>query len=133
MLVVLVVSWRWERLLKFSQGCRVGSLWKFGGCWMVVRNVSWFGAGGYVLKRITAGRWDGIGGYPGRRITHQFLTIHRKPVIISVANITKRLLVTRRATMALESVLPRRGIKSRRTDKNAVQSIYIKYGNTETA
>ena len=48
-----------------------------------------------------------------------------------VTTITKRLLVTRRAKMALESVFPSLGLNSRRTAKNAIQRIYIKYGNTE--
>ena len=74
--------------------------------------------------------WVGAGGYFRQRITHQYLTTHIKDVIISVATITKRLLVTRRARMAMESVFPLWGINSRRTAKNAIQRIYIKYGNT---
>lgn len=58
------------------------------------------------------------------------MTIYIENVIISVAMITKRLLVTRRATMALESVLSHRDINSRGAAKNAVQAIYIKSGNT---
>lgn len=42
----------------------------------------------------------------------QYLTIYIKNVIISVTMITKKLFVTRRAKMALESVLPRGDIKS---------------------
>ena len=34
---------------------------------------------------------------------------------------------------ALQAAFVFRGIKSRRTAKNAVQRIYIKYGNTKTA
>ena len=45
--------------------------------------------------------------------------------------ITKMLFVTRRAKMPLQGVLPLPPIKSRRTPKNAVQRIYIKYGNTK--
>ena len=45
--------------------------------------------------------------------------------------ITKMLLVTRRAKMPLQGVLPLPPIKSRRTPENAVQRIYIKYGNTK--
>ena len=41
------------------------------------------------------------------------------------------LLVTRRAKMPLYGVLPPAPIKSRRAAKNAVQTIYIKYGNTK--
>ena len=47
--------------------------------------------------------------------------------------ITKRLLVIRRATMPLQAAFAFRDIKSRRTPENAVQRIYIKYGNTKTA
>ena len=60
------------------------------------------------------------------------MTIYIENVIISVTMITKKLFVTRRATMALESVFPLRDIKSRRTPKNAVQRIYIKFGNTKS-
>ena len=42
------------------------------------------------------------------------------------------LLVTRRAKMPLQGVLPPPPIKSRRTPENAVQRIYIKYGNTKS-
>ena len=42
------------------------------------------------------------------------------------------LLVTRRAKMPLQGVLPPPPIKSRRTPENAIQTIYIKYGNTKT-
>ena len=45
--------------------------------------------------------------------------------------ITKMLFVTRRAKMPLQAVLPPAPIKSRRAAKNAVQTIYIKYGNTK--
>lgn len=61
------------------------------------------------------------------------MTIYIENVIISVTMITKKLLVTRRAKMPLYGVLPLAPIKSRRTAKNAVQRIYIKYGNTKTA
>lgn len=89
------------------------------------------GTGGYVFLRITVLQRTGLCRYPGRRITHQYLTIHIGNVIISVATITKMLLVTRRAKMPLYGVLPLAPIKSRRTAKNAVQRIYIKYGNTK--
>ena len=58
------------------------------------------------------------------------MTIYIKNVIISVTMITKKLFVTRRAKMPLYGVLPPPPIKSRRTAKNAVQRIYIKFGNT---
>ena len=45
--------------------------------------------------------------------------------------ITKKLFVTRRAKMPLQGVLPLPPIKSRRTPENALQRIYIKYGNTK--
>ena len=45
--------------------------------------------------------------------------------------ITKMLFVTRRAKMPLQSVFAFRDIKSRRAAENAVQRIYIKYGNTK--
>ena len=89
------------------------------------------GVGGYVRRRITPIPRPGLLRYPGRRITGLYLTTHIKDVIISVAMITKRLLVTRTATMALYGVLPLSGINSRRTPKNAVQRIYINYGNTK--
>ena len=44
--------------------------------------------------------------------------------------ITKMLLVTRRAKMPLQGVFAFREIKSCGTPENAVQRIYIKYGNT---
>ena len=59
------------------------------------------------------------------------MTIYIKNVIISVTMITKKLLVTRRAKMPLQGVFAFGDIKSRRTPKNAVQRIYIKYGNTK--
>ena len=46
--------------------------------------------------------------------------------------ITKMLFVTRRAKMPLYGVLSPPPIKSRRAAENAVQRIYIKYGNTKT-
>ena len=46
--------------------------------------------------------------------------------------ITKMLFVTRRAKMPLQAVFAFRDIKSRRTPENAIQRIYIKYGNTKT-
>ena len=46
--------------------------------------------------------------------------------------ITKRLFVTRRAKMPLQAAFAFRGIKSRRTPENAVQRIYIKFGNTKS-
>ena len=67
------------------------------------------------------------------RISHQSLTIHIENVIISVTMITKMLFVTRRAKMPLQSVFAHRDIKSRGAAKNAVQAIYIKFGNTKTA
>ena len=45
--------------------------------------------------------------------------------------ITKMLFVTRRAKMPLQGVLPLPPIKSRRTPENAVQRIYINFGNTK--
>lgn len=45
--------------------------------------------------------------------------------------ITKMLLVIRRAKMPLQSVFAFRDIKSCGTPENAVQTIYIKYGNTK--
>ena len=47
--------------------------------------------------------------------------------------ITKMLFVTRRAKMPRQGVLLLPPIKSRRAAKNAIQRIYIKYGNTKTA
>ena len=45
--------------------------------------------------------------------------------------ITKKALVTRRAKMPLYGVFAFRDIKSHWAAKNAVQRIYIKYGNTK--
>ena len=45
--------------------------------------------------------------------------------------ITKMLFVTRRAKMPLYGVFAFMGIKSRRTPENAVQRIYINFGNTK--
>ena len=45
--------------------------------------------------------------------------------------ITKMLFVTRRAKMPLQAVFAFRDIKSRRTPENAVQRIYINFGNTK--
>ena len=45
--------------------------------------------------------------------------------------ITKMLFVTRRAKMPLQGVLPLPPIKSRRTPENAIQRIYINFGNTK--
>ena len=45
--------------------------------------------------------------------------------------ITKMLLVTRRAKMPLQGVFAFRDIKSCGTPENAVQRIFIKYGNTK--
>ena len=97
---------RW-RLLKFSQ---VGSLWQVGGCWLASPgNWCW---GICFVENI--GRFGGAAGqqrYFRQRITHQFLTVHIKDVIISVTTITKRLLVIRRARMAMYGVLSSLGYK----------------------
>ena len=59
------------------------------------------------------------------------MTIHIENVIISVTTITKMLLVTRRAKMPLYGVFAFGDIKSCGTAENAVQRIYIKFGNTK--
>ena len=64
-------------------------------------NFSQIGAGGSSRRKITGAFPTGQQRYFRQRITHQYLTIHIKDVIISVAMITKRLLVTRTAKMAL--------------------------------
>lgn len=59
------------------------------------------------------------------------MTIYIENVIISTIMITKKALVTRRAKMPLYGVFPLRGINSCRAAENALQAIYIKYGNTK--
>lgn len=117
-------------LLKLSQ---LGKSWNVGKYWERYRRQS--GTGGCSHKRITGvipqdSNVIFILEQRYRRLW-QFLTIYIGNVIISVATITKMLLVTRRAKMPLYGVLPLAPIKSRRTAKNAVQRIYIKYGNTK--
>ena len=100
-------------LLKLSQ---VGSLWQVGKCWAVSGLVSAAlrqeldglpsGIGGYSHRKITGAFPIGQRRYFRQRITHQFLTVHIENVIISVTTITKRLLVTRRAKIALYGVSP---------------------------
>ena len=58
------------------------------------------------------------------------MTIHIENVIISVTMITKKLLVTRTPNFALYGVFAFRDIKSCGTLENALQAIYIKFGNT---
>ena len=103
-------------LLKLSQ---VGRCWDVGKYWE--RCWRRGGVGGSSFPRISAGqRW-------------QHLTIYIENFIISGTMITKKLFVIRRAKMPLQGVLPLPPIKSRRTPENAVQRIYIKFGNTKTA
>ena len=116
-----VCPWGSRSLLKLSQ---VGRCWQAGKYWerywgiCFSENIGRFAAGAgrylgrYTFVRITVFQRHGLCRYPGRRITHQYLTIHIENVIISVTMITKKLFVTRRAKMPLESVFPPIPIKS---------------------
>ena len=118
-------------LLKLSQPGRNWQAWKI----LASLENTGSGTGGYSAVRITAVQRPETGRYSLLRISAgqrwQFLTIHIENVIISVTMITKMLLVTRRAKMPLYGAFAFRGIKSHWTAKNAVQRIYIKYGNTK--
>ena len=125
-LVVGVSGSLWS-LLKFSQA---GSCWLAGRSWAVVSAA---------LRQELDGLPSGIGGpslTENNGLTNwQYLTWKELCGTIYTMDGGENCIMwrnaTRRAKMALESVLPLYGINSLWTPKNAIQRIYINYGNTK--
>ena len=108
-------------LLKLSQPGRnwqAGRSWQAGKCWMV-SEVEWYW--GFFFS-------ENIGSPAMVTFDNSYIKCYNK-----CNDDNKKVICHQTGKFALQAAFAFMGIKSRRTPENAVERIYIKYGNTKTA